>query len=52
MNVTYCSTRGKEKGLSFEDVVLGGLAKDGGLYIPEQIPTMSMIDIEKVIVTS
>eukprot|EP01041_Mallomonas_annulata_P006823 gene6823-13822_t len=48
MPVTYCSTRGKQKGLSFEDVVLGGLATDGGLYIPENIPSMSLKDIEKM----
>jgi len=39
---TYCSTRGGERGLSFEEVVLGGLAKDKGLYLPEEIPQMSM----------
>ncbi|KAK3944549.1 tryptophan synthase beta subunit-like PLP-dependent enzyme [Diplogelasinospora grovesii] len=34
----YLSTRGEESGLSFEEVVLKGLASDGGLYIPESIP--------------
>lgn len=34
----YLSTRGEDSGLSFEDVVLKGLASDGGLYIPEEIP--------------
>ncbi|KAK3297951.1 threonine synthase [Chaetomium fimeti] len=37
----YLSTRGDDSGLSFEDVVLKGLASDGGLYIPEQVPTAS-----------
>ncbi|KAJ5161091.1 threonine synthase [Penicillium capsulatum] len=36
----YLSTRGAEYGLSFEDVVLKGLASDGGLFIPEQIPSL------------
>ncbi|KAJ5115876.1 hypothetical protein N7456_000224 [Penicillium angulare] len=36
----YLSTRGAEYGLSFEDVVLQGLAKDGGLFIPEEIPSL------------
>ncbi|EGS23508.1 threonine synthase-like protein [Thermochaetoides thermophila DSM 1495] len=34
----YLSTRGEDSGLSFEEVVLKGLATDGGLYIPEEIP--------------
>ncbi|PSR85538.1 tryptophan synthase beta subunit-like PLP-dependent enzyme [Coniella lustricola] len=34
----YLSTRGEDNDLSFEDVVLKGLATDGGLYIPEEIP--------------
>ncbi|KAL2008718.1 hypothetical protein VTN00DRAFT_6912 [Thermoascus crustaceus] len=36
----YLSTRGASYGLSFEDVVLKGLASDGGLFIPEQIPSL------------
>ncbi|KHN99183.1 threonine synthase [Metarhizium album ARSEF 1941] len=34
----YLSTRGEDSDCSFEEVVLRGLATDGGLYIPEQIP--------------
>ncbi|KAK3387580.1 tryptophan synthase beta subunit-like PLP-dependent enzyme [Podospora didyma] len=34
----YLSTRGEDADLSFEEVVLKGLATDGGLYIPEEIP--------------
>ncbi|KKF97349.1 Threonine synthase [Ceratocystis fimbriata CBS 114723] len=37
----YLSTRGEDTDLSFEEVVLKGLATDGGLYIPETIPTAS-----------
>ncbi|GJN85053.1 threonine synthase [Purpureocillium lilacinum] len=37
----YLSTRGEDYGLSFEEVVLKGLATDGGLYIPEAIPDAS-----------
>ncbi|KAM3156627.1 Threonine synthase [Botrytis cinerea] len=36
----YLSTRGGDYGLSFEEVVLKGLAADGGLFIPEQIPSV------------
>ncbi|TDZ74715.1 Threonine synthase [Colletotrichum trifolii] len=35
----YLSTRGEDSGFSFEEVVLKGLASDGGLFIPEHIPT-------------
>ncbi|RAK78673.1 threonine synthase THR4 [Aspergillus fijiensis CBS 313.89] len=36
----YLSTRGASYGLSFEEVVLKGLASDGGLFIPEEIPSL------------
>ncbi|KAJ2796826.1 threonine synthase, partial [Coemansia helicoidea] len=36
----YRSTRGQVAGQSFESVVLEGLAGDGGLYIPEQLPAL------------
>ena len=41
----YCSTRGQASVLNFEDVVLAGLARDGGLYVPESWPTFSANDI-------
>ncbi len=41
MTTTYFSTRGGETGLSFTDVLLGGLARDGGLYLPESWPQFS-----------
>lgn len=34
----YLSTRGEDNDFSFEQVVLKGLASDGGLYIPEDVP--------------
>jgi threonine synthase len=34
--VKYISTRGAAPALGFEDVLLTGLARDGGLYLPEQ----------------
>ncbi|PIR39225.1 MAG: threonine synthase [Alphaproteobacteria bacterium CG11_big_fil_rev_8_21_14_0_20_39_49] len=37
----YISTRGKAPVLSFEDAVIAGLASDGGLYVPESVPTFS-----------
>lgn len=41
----YCSTRGQASVLNFEDVVLTGLARDGGLYVPESWPGFSHADI-------
>ncbi|SLM38814.1 threonine synthase [Lasallia pustulata] len=37
---TDFSTRGGSYRLPFEEVVLKGLASDGGLFIPEEIPTL------------
>lgn len=39
--MNYISTRGEAPLLGFEDVVLAGLARDGGLYVPETWPTLS-----------
>jgi threonine synthase len=39
--VRYVSTRGEAPELAFEDVLLTGLARDGGLYVPAQWPKFS-----------
>ena len=36
----YVSTRGQAPVLGFEDVMLTGLARDGGLYVPESWPAL------------
>ncbi len=41
----YISTRGQAPVLTFEEAMLTGLARDGGLYLPESIPQMSAADI-------
>lgn len=41
----YISTRGKAPVLEFEDVLLTGLASDGGLYVPEKLPHYSSAEI-------
>ena len=41
----YISTRGQAPELSFEDAMLTGLARDGGLYVPAHIPTLSAEEI-------
>jgi len=39
--VRYVSTRGEAPPLGFMDVTLAGLARDGGLYVPESWPRLS-----------
>ncbi len=39
--MNYISTRGEAPPLGFEDVVLAGLARDGGLYVPQAWPTLT-----------
>ena len=41
----YISTRGKAPALNFEDVLLAGLASDGGLYVPENLPRFTVEEI-------
>lgn len=41
----YISTRGQAPELSFEDVLLTGLASDGGLYVPKDLPKFSQEDM-------
>ena len=41
----YISTRGTAPTLTFEEAMLTGLARDGGLYVPERIPQLSHADI-------
>ena len=36
----YVSTRGEAPALNFVDVTLAGLARDGGLYVPETWPQL------------
>jgi threonine synthase len=40
-SVKYISTRGEAPVLGFADVTLAGLARDGGLYMPESWPRLS-----------
>jgi threonine synthase len=41
----YYSTRGQDGPLGYEDALLSGLARDGGLYLPETWPKFSHEDI-------
>ncbi|MEX0957610.1 MAG: threonine synthase [Rhizobiaceae bacterium] len=41
----YISTRGTAPRLGFSDVLLAGLARDGGLYVPEEWPAFGAAEI-------
>jgi len=44
--MNYISTRGAAPTLPFDDVLLTGLASDGGLYVPETWPAITPADLE------
>lgn len=39
--IRYISTRGAQEPLAFKDAVMTGLARDGGLLIPDRIPNVA-----------
>ncbi|OMH35320.1 threonine synthase [Motiliproteus sp. MSK22-1] len=41
----YISTRGQAPAMNFEEVLLTGLASDGGLFVPESLPQFSKEEI-------
>ena len=45
----YFSTRDTDKKFTFEEIILNGLAEDGGLYIPEQTPIFTENDINRLL---
>ncbi|MCV0395689.1 MAG: threonine synthase [Rhizobiaceae bacterium] len=48
MTTTYISTRGNAPALGFRDAMLTGLARDGGLYLPETWPNFSKSEIQSM----
>ena len=44
----YSSTRGSDINLKFGDVLLNGLAKDGGLYVPNSIKSYSEEELDSL----
>ncbi|CDZ16298.1 Threonine synthase [Candidatus Johnevansia muelleri] len=44
----YISTRGKSPYVDFEEVVISGLARDGGLYVPETLPYFSYKELRSL----
>ena len=43
----YISTRGGMAPQSFSDILLGGLAPDGGLVVPTELPKLDKATLEK-----
>ncbi|MBB06275.1 MAG: threonine synthase [Pseudooceanicola sp.] len=43
--MNYISTRGQAPDLTFEQAMLTGLARDGGLYVPSEVPVMPQAEI-------
>ena len=46
--ITYLSTRGTGQSKNFKDVLMAGMASDGGLYIPSQWPVMTPADLKSL----
>lgn len=44
----YISTRGRAPELAFDDVLLSGLARDGGLYVPAEWPHFNADDLTEM----
>ena len=44
--MNYISTRGNAPAKSFTDILLGGLAPDGGLYLPEHYPQVTHAELD------
>src|SRR3954466_6707766 len=42
----YVSTRGQAPAQSFSQILLGGLAPDGGLYLPSEYPQVSGAELD------
>ena len=47
-DLRYISTRGQAPALEFDDVLLVGLARDGGLYLPEYWPQLTSDEIRSL----
>jgi threonine synthase len=45
-SITYSSTRGTQKSLSFRTAVMTGLAHDRGLFVPDSFPTVTPEELE------
>jgi len=46
--VQYVSTRGRATARRFTEILLEGMAPDGGLYVPAEIPQVKISDLRKL----
>ena len=46
MAIEYISTRGEDLGKTFTDILLEGLASDGGLYLPKEFPKIDLNNLK------
>jgi len=46
--INYHSTRGDNKLYTFSEALLKGIAHDGGLLVPDRIPTFTLRELEKL----
>ena len=44
----YISTRGAADGKTFADITFEGLARDGGLYVPENYPKFTADELAQL----
>ena len=44
---TYCSTRGADRGSSFESILFAAYASDGGLFVPESLPYFTISELRR-----
>ena len=42
MDIMYRSTRGGKEAVTASQAILKGLADDGGLYVPDSVPKLSV----------
>ena len=48
MTMHYVSTRGAAPVLGFGEAMMTGLARDGGLYVPEAVPVLTKTEMGTV----
>ena len=46
--MNYISTRNNQKNFTFKDVVLKGLADDGGLFVPKSIKSFNKEELDNL----
>lgn len=47
MSMKYVSTRGENTGETYSNIVLRGLADDGGLFLPESYPRLTLEELNR-----